>query len=29
VDAGGQLDMAGQAFGGPVELAAANRSYDV
>lgn len=29
VDAGGQLDMAGQAFGGPVELAAANRSYEV
>jgi ribonuclease BN (tRNA processing enzyme) len=29
VDAGGQLDMAGQAFGGPVELATANTSFDV
>jgi ribonuclease BN (tRNA processing enzyme) len=29
VDAEAQLDMARQAFGGPVELAAANRSYEV
>jgi ribonuclease BN (tRNA processing enzyme) len=29
VDAEAQLGMAGQAFGGPVELATANRSYEV
>jgi ribonuclease BN (tRNA processing enzyme) len=29
VDAGAQLGMARQAFGGPVELATTNRSYEV